>query len=154
MILQAKKERALRANRDPEAQEDLNNKMAEETVYTEALEMGVAATSIARNIPPHDMSATIPQQAYPLEKIIFKGEWRYLLDIAELLQQGKDIKSGSYPLFVCNRIHKIEEVKVKILHSGFMLYSSSTMFSCILACWVFEFTFQDWLSHYCDLKSQ
>ncbi|KAL7599903.1 hypothetical protein Lser_V15G25300 [Lactuca serriola] len=106
----AKKERALRANRDPEAQEDLNNKMAEAKVNKEALEVGATVTS-ARNIPPHDMSAMTPQQAYPLQKIIFKGEWRYLLDIMELLQQGVDITTQGFPVFICNRIHKIEEVK-------------------------------------------
>lgn len=107
----AKKERALRANRDPEAQEDLNNKMADAKVNKEALEVGAITTNSARNIPPHDTSATTPQQAYPLQKIIFKGEWRYLLDIMELLQQGKDITPEAYPVFICNRIHKIEEVK-------------------------------------------
>lgn len=107
----AKKERALRANRDPEAQEDLNKKMADAKVNTEALEVSAATTSSARNIPPHDISATMPQQAYPLEKIIFKGEWRYLLDIAQLLQEGRNITPAAYPVFVCNRIHKIEEVK-------------------------------------------
>ncbi|GJU73867.1 DNA-directed RNA polymerase I subunit RPA49 [Tanacetum coccineum] len=107
----AKKEKALRANRDQAAQADLNSKMADAKVNAKALEVGAAATSSARNIPPHDLSATIPQQAYPLDKIIFKGEWRYLLDIAELLQKGKKITPESYPVFVCNRIHKIDEVK-------------------------------------------
>ncbi|KAL4568813.1 hypothetical protein LXL04_024429 [Taraxacum kok-saghyz] len=106
----AKKERALRANRDPEAQEDLNNKMADAKVNKEALETGGPITS-ARNIPPHDTSATTPQQAYPLQKIINKGEWRYLLDISELLQQGKTITPEEYPVFICNRIHKINQVK-------------------------------------------
>ncbi|PWA37341.1 DNA binding,DNA-directed RNA polymerase [Artemisia annua] len=107
----AKKEKALRANRDPDAQADLNSKMADAKVNAKALEVSAATTSSARNIPPHDLSATIPQQAYPLEKIILKGEWRYLLDIAEILQEGKSITPESYPVFVCNRIHKIDEVK-------------------------------------------
>ncbi|PWA59465.1 DNA binding,DNA-directed RNA polymerase [Artemisia annua] len=107
----AKKEKALRANHDPKAQADLNSKMADAKVNAKALEVGVATTSSARNIPPHDLSATIPQQAYPLEKIILKGEWRYLLDIAEILQEGKNITPESYPVFVCNRIYKIDEVK-------------------------------------------
>lgn len=77
----------------------------------QAIEAGVG-TGIVRNIPPHDLSADRPQLAYPLEKIILKGEWRYLTDIVELLQEGKDIKQEDYPLFVCNRIHKIDEVKV------------------------------------------
>ncbi|KVH92979.1 RNA polymerase I associated factor, A49-like protein, partial [Cynara cardunculus var. scolymus] len=115
----AKKERALRANRDPEAQEDLNKKMADAKVNTEALEVSAATTSSARNIPPHDISATMPQQAYPLEKIILKGEWRYLLDIAELLQEGKDITPAAYPVFVCNRVHKIDEFKDKNSMDGF-----------------------------------
>ncbi|KAK1416905.1 hypothetical protein QVD17_26024 [Tagetes erecta] len=109
--LTAKKERAQRAYREPEAQEDLNSKMADVMVNVEAIEVVAGTTSIARNIPPHDISATRPQQAYPLEKIILKGEWRYLTDIFELFQEGKDIKPEAYPLFVCNRMHKIEEVK-------------------------------------------
>ncbi|XP_071717046.1 DNA-directed RNA polymerase I subunit rpa49 [Rutidosis leptorrhynchoides] len=107
----AKREKAQRAYRDPEAQEDLNNKMVDAKVNTTALETSVATTSSARNIPPHDISATSPEQAYPLEKIILKGEWRYLYDISELLQQGRNITPESYPLFVCNRTHKLEEVK-------------------------------------------
>ena len=97
--------------------------MADAKVNAKALEVGVASTSSARNIPPHDLSATIPQQAYPLEKIILKGEWRYLLDIAEILQEGKSITPESYPVFVCNRIHKIDEVKVNNLHYGFTRYA-------------------------------
>ncbi|GKD42623.1 DNA-directed RNA polymerase I subunit RPA49, partial [Tanacetum coccineum] len=102
---------ALHASRDLKAQADLNSKMADAKVNAKALEVGAATTSSARNIPPHDLSATIPQQAYPLDKIIFKGEWRYLLDIAELLKEEKKITPESYPVFVCNRIHKIDEVK-------------------------------------------
>ncbi|KAL8235281.1 hypothetical protein R6Q59_021381 [Mikania micrantha] len=109
----AQKRKALRAYREPDAQEDLNNKMADTMLNTEAIAAGVETSSTARNIPPHDMSATIPQQAYPLQNIILKGEWSHLLDIVELLQEGKDISPGSYPLFVCNRIHKINEVKDK-----------------------------------------
>nr|XP_043624016.1 DNA-directed RNA polymerase I subunit rpa49-like [Erigeron canadensis] len=109
--LTAKKERARRSHGNPEAQEDLNNKMADAMVNTEALKAGAATTNIARNIPPYDMSATLPQEAYPLHMIISKGEWRYLRDIAELLQKGRDITPDAYPQFVCNRIHNIETVK-------------------------------------------
>ncbi|XP_076881203.1 uncharacterized protein LOC143529264 isoform X1 [Bidens hawaiensis] len=107
----AKKERALRAYRGPEGEEDLNGKMADAMINMKALEVCAEASSIGRNVPPYDLSATRPQQAYPLEKIILKGEWQYLTDIDELLQQGKNLKTEGYPLFVCNRIHKIEEVK-------------------------------------------
>ncbi|XP_076925417.1 uncharacterized protein LOC143588239 [Bidens hawaiensis] len=107
----AKKERALRAYRGPEGEEDLNGKMADAIVNMKAVEVCAEASSIGRNVPPYDLSATRPQQAYPLEKIILKGEWQYLTDIDELLQQGKNLKTEGYPLFVCNRIHKIEEVK-------------------------------------------
>ncbi|XP_076881204.1 uncharacterized protein LOC143529264 isoform X2 [Bidens hawaiensis] len=107
----AKKEKALRAYHGPEAEEDMNSKMADATVNISAIEASAQASSIGRNIPPHDESATGPREAYPLEKIIPIGEWQYLTDIVELLQQGNDIKSEGYPLFVCNRIHKIEEVQ-------------------------------------------
>ncbi|GJW77532.1 DNA-directed RNA polymerase I subunit RPA49 [Tanacetum coccineum] len=102
---------ALHASRDLKAQADLNSKMADAKVNAKVLEVGAATTSNARNIPPHDLLATRPRQAYPLEKIIFKGEWKYLLDIAEILKEEKDITPESYPVFVCNRIHKINEAK-------------------------------------------
>ncbi|GJS56609.1 ribonuclease H-like domain-containing protein [Tanacetum coccineum] len=109
---------ALHASRDLKAQADLNSKMADAKVNAKALEVGAATTSNARNIPPHDLLATRPRQAYPLEKIIFKGEWKYLLDIAEILKEEKDITPESYPVFVCNRIHKIDEAKRSIPKRG------------------------------------
>ncbi|KAK9078367.1 hypothetical protein SSX86_002424 [Deinandra increscens subsp. villosa] len=107
----ARKERALRAYRDPEAQEDLNTKMADAVVNQEAITDGAETTSSARNIPPHNMLATTPYEAYLLEKIILKGEWSYLSDIIELMQEGRDIRPEAYPLFVCNRIEKFKDVK-------------------------------------------
>ncbi|KAJ4962851.1 hypothetical protein NE237_022790 [Protea cynaroides] len=67
----------------------------------------------AWNIPSHDSTATIPEKAYPLDKIIFKGEWDYLLDVLELLQSGAEIRPNSHPSFVCNRIHRLMEIQVR-----------------------------------------
>nr|GEV17367.1 DNA-directed RNA polymerase I subunit RPA49 [Tanacetum cinerariifolium] len=89
-----KKEKALHENCDPAAQADLNNKIADAKVNAKALEVGATTTSSARNIPPHDLSATRPRQAYPIENIIFKGGWKYLLHIAETLQKASNLRFG------------------------------------------------------------
>ncbi|XP_071691555.1 uncharacterized protein [Rutidosis leptorrhynchoides] len=107
----AKIKKAQLAYRDPEAQEDLNNKMLDVMFNKEALKTSLETISTACNIPPHDMSATTPHEAYPLHKIITKGEWRYLSDIAELLKEGKSLTPEFYPLFVCNRTYKFEGAK-------------------------------------------
>lgn len=111
--LQAKKMQALKQKDDPRAQNDLDMKLKEVVINKEALESTSAHS--ARNIPPHDEMATKPEEAYPLDKIIFKGEWDYLLDILSLLQEGAKVKSSAYISFVCNRIYKLQEIKVRIL---------------------------------------
>ncbi|XP_071693742.1 uncharacterized protein [Rutidosis leptorrhynchoides] len=54
----AKRKKAERAYRDPEAREDLNNKMRDVMFNEEALKTSLETISTACNIPPHDMSAT------------------------------------------------------------------------------------------------
>jgi DNA-directed RNA polymerase I subunit RPA49 len=71
----------------------------------------VLMPNTARNIAPNDASACSPQDAYPLDKIILKGEWGFLEDIFELLQVGAEVLPNTYPTFVCNRIHKLQEIK-------------------------------------------
>ncbi|GFZ04286.1 hypothetical protein Acr_16g0009100 [Actinidia rufa] len=73
-----------------------------------------ASSHSARNIPPHDSSAITPQTAYPLDKIIFSGEWDYLSDIIELLQFGAELASNDYPSFVCNRLHRLEHIEDEV----------------------------------------
>ncbi|CAN1131914.1 hypothetical protein LINPERHAP2_LOCUS6682 [Linum perenne] len=73
------------------------------------------AIDVARNIPPYNASATIPKEAYPLDKIVewefLKDiEWKFLKDIEWFLQSGEVINS-TYPVFVRNRIHKLKGVQ-------------------------------------------
>lgn len=105
---------SLHQKQDPKSQEYLDKKLEDQKINKEAVEVA-DTTSDARNIPPYDMSATTPQMAYPLDKIILKGEWDYLLDIYELSQAGGEVKPNVYPSFVCNRVHKLEHIKVGIL---------------------------------------
>ncbi|KAK4267522.1 hypothetical protein QN277_024291 [Acacia crassicarpa] len=107
-IRKAKKIQALRQEGDPESQKELDLKLKNVLVNKQALESTEA--HISRNIPPHDVSATTPEKAYPLEKIIPNVEWDYLQDIYNLLQQdGADF--NGYPTFICNRIERLEKIK-------------------------------------------
>ncbi|PSS18082.1 DNA-directed RNA polymerase I subunit rpa49 like [Actinidia chinensis var. chinensis] len=111
-INQAKKRESLQQKEDPETQEDLDKKIEGVKINKEALES--ASSHSARNIPPHDSSAITPQTAYPLDKIIFSGEWDYLLDILELLQFGAELASDDFPTFVCNRLHRLEHIEDEV----------------------------------------
>ncbi|KAE9449890.1 hypothetical protein C3L33_18211, partial [Rhododendron williamsianum] len=97
---------ALHPKEDPEA---LGRKFEGVKINKEALESAVMHSS--RNTPPLDSSATTPQMAYPLDKIISKGEWDYLVDILELLQDGAEVAPDGYPSFICNRLHRLESIK-------------------------------------------
>lgn len=114
--MQAKKSDALKQKVDASSEQNLDRKMKKVVINKEALESAAAPT--ARNIPPYDSSATTPQQAYPLEKIILNGEWDYLLDILEFSQVGAEVAPDSYPSFVYNRIHKLGEIQVRT-YKGF-----------------------------------
>ncbi|XP_043699728.1 DNA-directed RNA polymerase I subunit RPA49 isoform X2 [Telopea speciosissima] len=105
----AHKLESLNQKEDPSAQGDMARKIEGLVINKEDLENSSLCT--ARNIPPHDSTATIPEKAYPLENIIFKGEWDYLLDVLELLQSGAELRPNSYPSFVCNRIHRLREIQ-------------------------------------------
>ncbi|GAA0142255.1 DNA-directed RNA polymerase [Lithospermum erythrorhizon] len=101
---------ALRAYDDAETRQDLDKKIEGINLPAEADE--VAASSInERNLPPYDLEASDPSRAYPLEKIISKGEWRYLLDVFHVSQVGGEVTPEVYPSFVCNRVHKLESIK-------------------------------------------
>ncbi|XP_073311251.1 uncharacterized protein [Primulina huaijiensis] len=100
----------LRQTEDPETQQGLDNKLKEIKINKEALQ-AIASTTNARNIPPYDLGATTSDMAYPLNKIIFEGEWDYLLDIFEHTQAGSEVNPDVYPSFVCNRIQKLKEVE-------------------------------------------
>ncbi|XP_007039490.2 PREDICTED: DNA-directed RNA polymerase I subunit rpa49 [Theobroma cacao] len=94
---------------DPESQKSLDEKIEQVAFNKEAL--GNTSALVARNIPPHDCSATTPVEAYPLDKIILKGDWEFLGDIYGLLEVGAEVASNAYPTFVCNRINKLEGIQ-------------------------------------------
>ncbi|GMJ16067.1 hypothetical protein like AT3G13940 [Hibiscus trionum] len=96
----------LKKEADAESQKALEKKIGEVAFDKEALANTSAV--VARNIPPHDVSATTPLEAYPLDKIILKGDWDFLGDIHKLLQVGEEVASSAYPHFVCNRIRKLD----------------------------------------------
>ncbi|XP_054783702.1 DNA-directed RNA polymerase I subunit rpa49-like [Prosopis cineraria] len=107
-IKMAKKIHALRQEGDPLSQKELDVKLKNIVVNKEALESTEA--HVSRNIPPYDASATAPEQAYPLEKIIPNVEWDYLEDIYYLLQQNEADFKG-YPTFICNRIDELKKIQ-------------------------------------------
>ncbi|OVA12021.1 RNA polymerase I associated factor [Macleaya cordata] len=96
---------------DP-APKDLERKIGKILINKEALES--AGTYMARNIPPHDSTATTPEKAYPLDRIILKQEWDSLLDILEYVQSEEQLASNTYPSFVCNRVHKLMEIQDEV----------------------------------------
>ncbi|OMO93251.1 RNA polymerase I associated factor, A49-like protein [Corchorus olitorius] len=101
---------ALKREADPESQKSLDKKIEQIAFNKEAL--GDTTALVARNIPPHDSSATSPQDAYPLDQIILKGDWEFLEeDIYRLWQEGGEVSSNAYPTFVCNRIKKLEDIE-------------------------------------------
>lgn len=108
--MQDKKKRALNMGDDAETQKFLDGKLNELDVNTAALES--TNSTVARNIPPYDASATTPRAAYPLEKIIEKGEWNFLEDIYRLLQQETEAATEKYPVFVRNRLYKLRDIEV------------------------------------------
>lgn len=95
-------------------------------INAEALE-DITSTANSRNIPPYDEEATAADVAYPLDRIILKGEWDYLLDVFELAQSGSEVNPDVYPSFVCNRFHKLGTVQVRI---QYIFKLRSLFFSC------------------------
>ncbi|XP_038709001.1 DNA-directed RNA polymerase I subunit rpa49 [Tripterygium wilfordii] len=108
-IKQHKKLHALNQEDDPESQKIVGDKIKEVVANKEALE-GTSA-DVARNVPPHNASATVPEEAYPLEKIILRGEWDFLMDIYEVLQAEAEVVIKNYPIFVGNRIQRLQEIQ-------------------------------------------
>lgn len=128
LSLQAKKLQSLRQEDDPNSQNDLDKKIKEVEINKEALEN--TGAEIARNIPPYNSAATDPKEAYPLEKIILSGEWSYITDIIELFERGEKLPADVYPSFVCNRVYKLEEIKVWLFFDFFFLEKFKN-----LVCW-------------------
>ncbi|CAO2840236.1 unnamed protein product [Amaranthus hypochondriacus] len=96
----------LRMNQDTGDAEEVDQIIEEEKMDNAALASSSSDTT--RDVPPHNLSATTPEEAYLLDKIILKGEWDYVNDVLELLQAGQELKPDIYPSFVRNRFHKLE----------------------------------------------
>ncbi|KAL5579430.1 hypothetical protein UlMin_011872 [Ulmus minor] len=108
-IKEAKKLHALMEEDRPETKRDLEAQIKQIVIKKEAFE--TTEVQNARNIPPYNADATSPQEAYPLEKIIFKGEWGFLEDIYQLLQEEAEVSWDAYPSFISNRILKLEGIQ-------------------------------------------
>ncbi|VVB01164.1 unnamed protein product [Arabis nemorensis] len=108
VINRNKKKRGLNLGYDPLTKELLKGKLNKVNVKASALKSN---SIVARNIPPYDTSATTPSEAYPIQKIIEKGEWLFLQDIYLLLQQETEAVTDNYPLFVSNRLYKLRAIK-------------------------------------------
>ncbi|KAJ1378216.1 RNA polymerase I associated factor, A49-like [Sesbania bispinosa] len=107
-IEKAKKKLALKQDEEPDSQRNLDVKMKNVVVNKKALES--TESHVSRNIPPYDASATTPQEAYVLDKIILKGEWDYLEDIYNILHLG-EADFSAYPTFIRNRIQRLKKIK-------------------------------------------
>ncbi|EPS64864.1 hypothetical protein M569_09915 [Genlisea aurea] len=76
-------------------------------------------------VPPYDLEAATPDRAYPLEKIILPGEWDHLRDIYDLSKSGSQPDPETYPSFVCNRFHKLNQMQddsAKATAAGILSY--------------------------------
>lgn len=87
-----------------------------------------APSAIARNIPPHDLTATSPVDAYPLSLLVPEEEWE-ATDPGPLLAAANEPKpavflkesakkgQGAYPHFVLSRLKHLTAVVSKPLPS-------------------------------------
>lgn len=107
-ITKAKKVEALYKKEDPSTQMNMEVKLKKIKINKEVIES--AGSHNVRNIPFHDLNATTPDLAYPLDKIIANSDWDFLLDILEYIQSGEDL-TPYYPSFVRNRVHKLASIE-------------------------------------------
>ncbi|KAL0719504.1 hypothetical protein Bca4012_068828 [Brassica carinata] len=108
-ILDDKKRSARVLRDDPEAQKALEGKLDKVEFNISALEATSAV--VARNIPPHNASATNPRDAYPIQQIIENGEWASLQAVYKLLQEEAGAATDGYPAFVRNRLYRLRDNK-------------------------------------------
>jgi DNA-directed RNA polymerase I subunit RPA49 len=102
----------MREDEEPEAKKNLDEKMKNVEVKETALANTEA--NVTRHIPPYNSSATTPQEAYVLDKIILADEWNYLQDIYYSLQKEEAADFSLYPSFICNRINRLKKIEVLI----------------------------------------
>ncbi|KAL6214005.1 hypothetical protein ACLB2K_013443 [Fragaria x ananassa] len=94
----------LERENDPDTHNDLDVIKQCMTTTEDLLE--ASEGHMVRNTPPFNASATTPQEAYPLDKIISTGEWEFLQDIHKPLKGESQL-----PQFVRNRIHKLQQIE-------------------------------------------
>jgi DNA-directed RNA polymerase I subunit RPA49 len=109
-INKVKKNKSLRQEQDAKSQAMLEEQLRNEEINEKAFETA-GNEGEGRNIPPYDLSATSPEKAYSLDKIILKGEWDYLVDILHLSQEGDQLNPELYPSFVIRRVYKLDQIK-------------------------------------------
>ncbi|KAL8120446.1 uncharacterized protein LOC141724755 isoform X3 [Apium graveolens] len=99
---------SLSQKQDPMSNKDLEKSLGQVKEKTKALKAN--GNTSFRNIPFYDKSASTPDKAYPLEKIIEKEEWDCLGDLLNF-PPGAKLTPDAYPIFVCNRVQKLEDIK-------------------------------------------
>jgi len=100
----------MKRDEEPEAKKNLDEKMKNVEVKETALANTEA--HVTRHIPPYNSSATTPQEAYVLDKIILAEEWNYLQDIYYSLQKEEAADFSLYPSFIRNRINRLKKIEV------------------------------------------
>lgn len=99
----------MKRDEEPEAKKNLDEKMKNVEVKETALANTEA--HVTRHIPPYNSSATTPQEAYVLDKIILAEEWNYLQDIYYSLQKEVAADFSLYPSFIRNRINRLKKIE-------------------------------------------
>ncbi|KAH9536462.1 hypothetical protein CY35_16G000700 [Sphagnum magellanicum] len=120
---QKSRSQALQAERGVVKEEALGDADEIETLFQEAGQNDALLTtdqvlqqanmSLSRNVPPHDVTATTPEGAYPLDRLIMQEEWK-ALDVKEIKVAAKKSsaeealrQSDTYPNFVLSRLRRI-----------------------------------------------
>lgn len=84
-----------------------------EDLVTTAEGLAKANAEIVRNIPPHNLAATTPENVYPIDEMVTIEEWE-TLDTTELIKAAAKVskedalrQQNSYPNFVLNRLRSV-----------------------------------------------
>ncbi|CAI8589909.1 unnamed protein product [Vicia faba] len=99
----------IRRDEEPDAKKNLDEKM--KNVEVKEIALANTEAHVARHIPPYNTSATTPQEAYVLDKIILSLEWNHLQDIYYLLPKEEEADFSGYPTFIRNRIDKVKKIE-------------------------------------------
>ncbi|WJX26656.1 hypothetical protein P8452_15552 [Trifolium repens] len=108
-IVMNNKRDEIKRDEEPEAKKNLAEKM--KNVQVKESVLANTEAHVTRHILPYNASATTPQEAYVLDKIILSGERNHLQDIYYTLQKGKAADFSIYPTFIRNRIDKLKKIE-------------------------------------------